>query len=155
MKKLSLSDLANLAEVVGAVAIVVSLIYVGQELKANTAAVQAASLQAITNSSAVSLLAVAESGELAAIRVQGDQDPTQLSETDRLRYVLYERQLWLHFQNVWTQWQLDVIDDQIWTGYLHVICHDIVGTSAKKEWWRANHSSALSTRFSILIESCK
>jgi hypothetical protein len=154
MKKLSLSDLANLAEVVGAVAIVVSLIYVGQELKANTAAVQAASLQSITNSSAISLLAVAESGELAAIRVQGDADPTQLSETDRLRYILYQRQVWLHFQNVWTQWQLGVFDDQIWTGYMYVICSDLVGSSARKEWWRATHSSALSTKFSILIESC-
>lgn len=76
MKKLSLSELANLAEIVGAAAIVVSLIYVGQELKANTAAVQAASLQSITNSSSVSMLAVVENGDFADIRLRGDQEPT-------------------------------------------------------------------------------
>lgn len=45
MKKPTLGDLANLAEIIGAIAIVISLIYVGQELRANTAAVKAASLQ--------------------------------------------------------------------------------------------------------------
>ena len=79
-----MSDLANLAEIVGAVAIVISLIYVGQELRANTAAVQAASLQSITNSSSASMLAVFESGEFAWIRLQCDQDPSRLSGAARL-----------------------------------------------------------------------
>jgi len=49
MKMPTLSDLANLAEIIGAVVIVISLICVGQELKENTAAIQASSLQSITN----------------------------------------------------------------------------------------------------------
>ena len=155
MKKLSLNDLANLAEVVGAVAIIITLIYVAHELKSNTAAVQAASLQSITNSSSISILAIAESGELAEIRLRGDQDPSQLSEVDRSRYVLYQRQMWLHFQNVWTQWRLGVIDDQIWIGYKHVICRDLVGTSARKKWWRDTHADALSEDFGGLVEMCE
>ena len=91
MKKPALGDLANLAEIVGAIAIVISLIYVGQELTANTAAVKAASLQSITNSSSASMLAVVENGDFAEIRLQGDRDPTQLSEVEGLRYVLYQR----------------------------------------------------------------
>ncbi|MDX1499407.1 MAG: hypothetical protein R3176_05895 [Woeseiaceae bacterium] len=154
MKKLSLSDLANLAEIIGAIAIVVSLIYVGQELKANTAAVQAASLQSITNSSATSMLTVVESHDFAVVRLQGDRDPLQLSEADRLRYVLYQRQMWLHFQNVWTQWKLGVIDDGVWTGYLKVICGDLVGTEEQLKWWTQVHAYALSESFSSLIKSC-
>lgn len=93
MKKPSLGELANLAEIVGAIAIVISLIYVGQELKANTAAVKAASLQSITHSSSVNMLAVVENSDFADIRLRGDQDPMQLSEADRLRYFLYQRQM--------------------------------------------------------------
>lgn len=154
MRKPSLEDLANLAEIVGAVAIVISLIYVGQELRANTAAVKAASLQSITNSSSASMLAVVENGDFAGIRLQGDQDPTQLSETDRLRYVLYQRQMWFHFQNVWTQWGLGVIDDGVWMGYRNVICDDLVGTEEQRQWWDGAHAYSLSDGFKTVIEAC-
>ena len=154
MKKPTLGDLANLAEIVGAIAIVISLIYVGQELRANTAAVKANSLQSITNSSSASMLAVVENGDFADIRLQGDKDPAQLSGADRLRYVLYQRQMWLHFQNVWTQWKLGVIDDGVWKGYQNIICDDLVGTDAKLAWWNQVHAYALSEGFSDLIKNC-
>jgi len=155
MKKPSLADLANLAEIVGAIAIIISLVYVGQELRANTAAVKAASLQSITNSSSASMLAVVESRDFADIRLQGDHDPTQLSEADKLRYVLYERQMWLHFQNVWTQWKLGVIDDGVWAGYQKVICDELVGTDARLNWWNQNHAYSLSDGFTTLVRSCR
>jgi len=154
MKRPSLNQLANLAEVVAAAAIVISLVYVGKELRANTAAVEAVSLQSITNASSASMLAVVESRELAEVRLQGDRDPSQLSEADRLRYLLYQRQMWLHFQNVWTQWKLGVFPDDVWVGYRHVICDDMVGTPAEKQWWREVHRYALSEDFAFLVESC-
>lgn len=91
---------------------------------------------------------------MAEIRLQGDRDPSQLSEADRLRYVLYQRQMWLHFQNVWTQWNLGVLGDDIWSGYRNVICDDLVGTSARREWWRETHRYALSDGFARMIEIC-
>lgn len=154
MKKPSLADLANLAEIVGAIAIIISLVYVGQELRANTAAVKAASLQSITNSSSASMLAVVESRDFAEIRLQGDHDPMQLSEADKLRYVLYQRQMWLHFQNVWTQWKLGVIDDGVWAGYQKVICDELVGTDARLTWWNQNHAYSLADGFATLVRSC-
>lgn len=154
MKKLTLSDLANLAEIIGAVVIVISLVYVGQELKENTAAIQASSLQSITNASSTSMLAVVDNGEFAEIRLRGDRDPSQLSESERLRYVLYQRQMWLHFQNIWTQWQLGVLNDDVWAGYERVICGDLVRTRAQKNWWRDTHAYALSADFSRLVDRC-
>ena len=155
MKKPSLADLANLAEIVGAIAIIISLVYVGQELRANTAAVKAASLPSITNASSASMLAVVESRDFADIRLQGDHDPTQLSEADKLRYVLYERQMWLHFQNVWTQWKLGVIDDGVWAGYQKVVCDELVGTDARLTWWNQNHAYSLSDGFTKLVRGCR
>jgi len=154
MSKLNLSTLADLSQVIGAVAIVVSLIYVGKELNANTAAVQAASLQSITNSSSASMLAIVENGDLAEIRLQGDADPSRLEGADQLRYQLYQRQMWLHFQNVWTQWRLGVIGDDVWNGYRYVICDDMLATPARRQWWRAHHAKAMSVEFVTLVEAC-
>jgi len=62
--------------------------------------------------------------------------------------------MWLHFQNVWTQWKLGVIGDDVWQGYRNVIRDDLVGTDGELTWWRDTHKYALSSEFSILVESC-
>jgi hypothetical protein len=152
--KLTLGNLAHLAEIIGAVAIVISLIYVGQELNANTAAVQAASLQSVTNASSVSMLAVVENEDFARIRVQAMRDPAQLSETEQLRWFLYQRQMWLHFQNVWQQWELGTLDNGIWEGYERVICRDLLGDEAARKQWQETHAFALSTEFVRHVGKC-
>ena len=152
--KLTLGNLAHLAEIIGAVAIVISLVYVGQELNANTAAVQAASLQSVTNASSVSMLAVVENEDFARIRIQAMRDPSQLSETEQLRWFLYQRQMWLHFQNVWQQWELGTLDNGIWEGYERVICRDLLGDEAARQQWQETHAFALSTEFVNHVGRC-
>jgi hypothetical protein len=152
--KLTLGNLAHLAEIIGAVAIVISLIYVGQELNANTAAVQASSLQAVTNASSASMLAVVENEDFARIRVQAMRDPSQLSETEQLRWFLYQRQMWLHFQNVWQQWELGTLDNGIWEGYERVICRDLLSDEAARRQWQETHAFALSTEFVGHLGKC-
>ena len=152
--KLTLGNLAHLAEIIGAVAIVISLVYVGQELNANTAAVQAASLQSVTNASSVSMLAVVENEDFARIRVQAMRDPSQLSETEQLRWFLYQRQMWLHFQNVWQQWELGTLDNGIWEGYERVICRDLLSDEATRQQWQETHAFALSTKFVRHVGNC-
>ena len=152
--KLTLGNLAHLAEIIGAVAIVISLVYVGQELNANTAAVQAASLQSVTNASSVSMLAVVENEDFARIRVQAMRDPSQLSETEQLRWFLYQRQMWLHFQNVWQQWELGTLDNGIWEGYQRVICRDLLADEEARQQWQETHAFALSTEFVSHVGKC-
>jgi hypothetical protein len=153
--KPTLENLALLAEIIGAVAIVVSLIYVGRELNANTAAVQAASLQSVTNASSTSMLAVVANEDFARIRLQAMRDPSQLSETERLRWYLYQRQMWLHFQNVWQQWQLGTLDNGVWQGYERVVCRDLLGDETARQQWREQHIYALSAEFVSHLEKCE
>jgi hypothetical protein len=46
---MTLQDWSNLAQVVGAIAVVISLVYVGFQIKRNTSAVRSATAQAIHN----------------------------------------------------------------------------------------------------------
>ena len=48
MNKLKLSQISDLAQVVSAVAVVLSLIYVGQQIRVNTEATRAATRQSVT-----------------------------------------------------------------------------------------------------------
>ena len=154
MKRPSLADVAHLAEIVGAVAIVISLLYVGQELKSNTAAVKAASLQSITNASSGSILAIAENGELARIRLIGDQELSQLTNVERFQYRMYYRQLWLHMQNVWSQWKLGIVEDDVWEGYERAMCTILFSTFEGEERWIKDHSPAFSEEFVAYVLRC-
>ncbi len=73
MAKVGLAQFAQIAEVIAAVAVVVSLIYVGSELGANTAAIQGASVQAVTAVHVESLLTQASDSALTRIRLAGDR----------------------------------------------------------------------------------
>jgi hypothetical protein len=84
---MTLSDWAQLSEVVAAVAVVVSLVYVGVGLRENTAAVRSAARQAVTSSSQDSLLAQASDPGLSHVRRVGDEVYASLSEDEKHQYV--------------------------------------------------------------------
>jgi hypothetical protein len=58
MSKIKLTELAQIAEIIAAVAVVMSLIYVGKEVQSNTAAVRGASMQAVATTDADILMIV-------------------------------------------------------------------------------------------------
>ena len=153
MSRLSLSELASIAEIIGAVAVVISLIYVAQSLRDNTAAVQSASVLELANASREGLLAIASDPDLARIRMEGDRDPGSLEEVDALRYFLFYRQLWISFQNAWVQWGLGAVEDEIWAGYNTGMCGIISVPGPSQEWPR--HAPVLHPGFVRLVESCQ
>lgn len=152
MKRPSLAEFAQLAEVVAALAVVVSLIYVGQELKSNTAAVRAESLQGVADASAQILLTTASDSALSRIRQLGGQDISLLNEAEAFRYATLLRQSLLTLQNVYFQNELEVLDPRVWAGYGRVIC-DLWSRPGARATWDL-HRHALDPGFAELVESC-
>jgi len=77
---------SRILEFVGQGAVVVSLIYVGVQVRQNTAAIQTSTSQDVYQQNQEVGLLVMESGEMAAILLQADQDVAALSPIDSIRY---------------------------------------------------------------------
>ena len=122
MSKFKLAEVAHVAEIIAAVAVVISLLYIGQEVQSNTAAIRGAAMQAIATTDADALMTIASDAELSEIVRIGDQDPSQLSIADAHRYKLFMRQFWLSFQNIFQQSELGLIEPSVWQSYLTVTC---------------------------------
>ncbi len=152
MKKLKLRDIAQVAEVVAAVGVIISLIYVGVGVKDNTAAVRAATVQSITNSSREVLVAVALDEDFARIRQLGESDWTALTDAEAFRFFQFNRQNWLYFQNVWIQWTLGVADDRVWWSFERVICSLVHQPGVWQEW--PIHREVLDPEFVAVVEEC-
>ncbi len=153
MLKIKLADLAQIAEIIAAVAVVVSLIYVGKEVQSNTSAVRGAAMQAIATTDADALMTIAANSEFSEIIRVGQQDPSQLKPADAFRYGLYMRQFWLSFQNIYQQSELGLIDSSVWQSYVSVICN-VWSQPGTRETW-SNHVNVLETSFVAVVEACK
>ena len=152
MKRPSLSEFAQLAEVIAAVAVVVSLLYVGRELRDNTAAIRAESLQGVADASGQLLANLAADADLARIRLIGDRDPTRLSSVDAYRYGVSVRYSMFVLQNVYFQHELDVLDPRVWAGYRGVLCELWSNPGIRATW--DVHRRVLDPGFAELIEQC-
>ena len=152
MKKLTLTEYAQIAEVVAAVAVVVSLVYVGIGLRDNTAAVRSASVQAITTTSQNGLIAESTSADLSRIRRIGDEDPSELDVDEARRYQTMYRQIWISFQNVYFQRDLGTVGADLWGTYERIICTQFAKAGPRITW--EDHAGVLDPGFVAAAEAC-
>lgn len=147
-----LSELAHYAEIIAAVAVVVSLIYVGRQVQDNTAAIRSASVQSVADSSDDALRSLAADEDLSRIRLIGDTDYSALSDLDAHRYRMFVRGQWIRMQNIYAQNQLGVLDDTFWSMYAKIIC-EIYSFEGVKATWAIN-KSVLDEGFVSFVENC-
>ncbi len=152
MRKLTLREYAQVAEIVAAVGVVVSLIYVGVGLRDNTFAIRSTSVQAITNTSIDAIGVQAASADLSRIRRIGDAEYSALTEDEKHRYYLMYRQVWLIFQNVFLQRNLEVIGNDVWGTYERITCSNFRKPGVQETW--QDHASVLNPAFVAVVEAC-
>jgi len=113
MSKLKLSDWASVAEVIGAVAVVISLVYVGIQINGNTIEVREANRQELVNRSFVATGRVMENPELAGIMVKVAEG-TPLSPQESMQYSYFVRAMLYDVQEAYLLFREDRLDDGYW-----------------------------------------
>ena len=81
---MDLTQLANLGEFIGGVAVIASLIYVGVQVRQNTSAVRANAAQSFADSINSVIMQVAGGGEPARVLRRAWEDPTALTDDERI-----------------------------------------------------------------------
>lgn len=147
---LKLKQWAQIAEVIGAFAIIVSLIYVAGEVRHNTEATQAATFQQMVQQSASSLIAIAQDPELAEIQRRRSLDPESLTELEQYRLFLIARAQWRGMESAYFQRQHSVLGESEWKSYRYTMCREL---TAVLGW--DQHRSALSPDFVSFIDDCR
>ena len=152
MNKPALSDLAHYAEIIAAIAVIVSLIYVGRQVQDNTAAIRSSTMQAVANSSDTALQDQAGNADIMRVRMTGDADPTALTEIETGRYLSTYRGTWIRFQNIYAQQQLGVLDERFWYTFSRIIC-DVYDPPGVRATWDF-HKAVLHPDFVAFVEAC-
>jgi hypothetical protein len=84
---MNLHDLANFGQIIGAVAVVISLFYVAHQIRQNTNAVRSATAQPAHEHFPKWYHSVAADDELSKIVANGLRDYGSLSEKERVRFI--------------------------------------------------------------------
>ena len=87
MSRLNLSDWGDISEVVGTIAVILTLIFVGLEVRQNTSAVESAAAQAVHENFAGWYASLQNEPELFEISIKGMKDYNSLSEVEKGQFI--------------------------------------------------------------------
>ena len=96
--KFKLSDMASIAEVIGAVAIVVSLIYVGVQVEDSTRAVRSATANETSAALSTWYREIGTDPEAGRVFLDGMTNPELLSREELFRFIFLAHSVILEFQ---------------------------------------------------------
>jgi hypothetical protein len=135
----TLSDLADIAEIAGAIAVVVSLVYLAIQVRQNTDSVRSATLQANTALWSSLLSGLAERGtvEAYAAGLSGSKDISPMQYT---QFFLLCRGLFAAFENQHYQFRRGVLDRETYEGYERAISEQLLAFPGFRMWWEQSRS---------------
>src|SRR5579863_4109895 len=102
MKPMSLSEWSNLAQIVGTVLVIVSLIFVGLQIRQNTGALQRNEHNSTMEQWTVIRMAIAKHRDIAELMTAGLHGEKVLDAADQLRLEqMLQENAWASF-HIWT-----------------------------------------------------
>lgn len=108
-----LSEWANIAEIIGAVAIIISLIYVSIQVRDNTNAIRSAA----TNDAATAMqswyMTIGSSEQTSKVFYNGMTDPESLNREQMFQFIMITHAAFLGFQNSFELAEQGTLDPEI------------------------------------------
>ena len=120
MIKLKLSEWASIAEIIGAIAVVASLFYVGYQIKRNTEVSLAANRQSIATR-AQELALYSTNAGIHKLIFATESDSTQLSELEHDRLIGYVGALLRTTEEAYLLYRDGMLDEEYWVTRANVM----------------------------------
>jgi hypothetical protein len=132
---MTLNDLANLGQIIGALAVVISLIYVALQIRQNTNAIRSATAQTVHEHFANWYHLIAADAELAQIAANGLRDYASPSEKEKVRFVATFMSFLSYSQNAFLKWREGLLKPALWLGWEQVMMN-LFGAPGGKALWK-------------------
>jgi len=133
---MSLADWSSLAQVVGTAAIIVSLIFVGLQVRQNTGALQRNEHNSTMEQWTVVRMAIAKHRDIAELMTAGLHGEKVLDAADQLRLEqMLQEQAWASF-HIWDRTQRGVFPQGTFELTAGALLRVVLATVRGKAWWQ-------------------
>ena len=116
---MDLNTLANIGEFAGAIAVVVSVLYLSIQIRHNSRMVKSSALQALNDTATQALTAMAAPDAVEVV-TQGLQDLDSLNPTERFQVMVHISILLIGFQNNFYQYKAGLLPEAVFRRQLGV-----------------------------------
>lgn len=148
---MTLEDLGNVGEFIGAVGVVISFVFLAIQIRHNTNAIRYAAEKDLAQNTADFLAPIVESAEVAQIYRVGLRDWDALDANDRMRFSMHLFLAFYFFQNLYSRYRQHQIETEYWASQREVIMW-YMRQAGIQRWWH-NARSRLNLSFVQFIES--
>ena len=138
-----------IGEIVGAIAVVITVAYLAVQIRQNTQTVRASTFQAISDSSQGRLFAL-QNVENARVWRIGMSEPLKLNEDERMLYILMLAATARGWDNLYYQHRSGLLDSSQWGGYAKTI-KAFVNTAGFRYFWQ-HRMGQFSAEFESFVE---
>ncbi len=130
---MTIMELGAVGEFVGAIAVVVTLIYLSIQMRQNTNAIGLNTAQAVTEELQGMFSLTASNQELAEMLVKA-AGGSELQGAERVRYYSFTHNLVRVYENAFLQLRSDVIDQAHWAGMTRMMI-DYTSMASFQSYW--------------------
>ena len=148
---MSLADLGNLGEFFGSIVVLISLVYLAFQVRANTKAVRASTFLGLTNGW-VDYLRFTSEPELADLLVRSRLEPDKLTPAEFYRVWAVGRGTFRRFENDYFQFKSGTFDAGAWLGYRNSLREEILSSPTMRALWVLTREK-FSPEFAALVDS--
>ena len=136
---MTLEEFNYIAEIIGSIAVIASLIYVALQVRQNTAATQAATGQAYVDTMNGYVSLINSSPNLADILHRGANGLSNLKNGEVIQFGAFIDQSFINFEAFYFQWKAGVLDTRLWSINRHAIAGFLAQTG-QQQWWEIRHN---------------
>ena len=129
-----LDQLANIAEISAVALVIVSLIYVGIQVKQNTIATEISTSHAFVDTFSATVLEISRGKEFTDIYWRGLGGLSNLQGSETAAFGAWTISTFRAWELFYYQWQAGVFDDRLWAGWKVQFC-DLFGYPGIREIW--------------------
>ncbi len=138
---MTLEQYAAIAEIIGVILVIASLVYVARQLGQNTATMRAgASAQRVQRDAELNFR-VSDSQEFAEIWLKGRAEFDSLDEAERTRLIFFNRSAIVHWHNMFSMRAQNLLSDADWNEMTWLIENLAGPRQDTHEAWRMFRSS--------------
>ena len=145
--------LGAIGEIVGALAVFATLIYLAIQIRQNTAAVKAAAVDAAITHVSNIRHAIFSDDEVARIYEEGNKDPTTLDERSLTRYRLLMHNILMSISNIYAQSELSVLSRSNWESQIPILKRTV--STRGGSWFWDNYRLEFEEMFRAEIDQLK
>ncbi len=146
-----LRKIHKVGELVAAVAVVVSLVFVGYEVQQNSQAQTRTATEAVVRDFVGSIRSLSTNADMACIYSEGVQDFESLSGSERLRFSAYSLGVFYAIQEMHNLRQHDAIEPGIWRGF-DELSQEVMQLPGTGQWF-ATRRNWFSEEFQTYFDS--